>query len=154
MILSFQVMVPRRIPRYDVTAVYNTEVIAMGYSNVVKALILNLTAAAAQEIKIAMTQKLASCSLICRNSNQLQRFQYQQYHRGPGHVGKKQPSQQQRQSIATQCRENTFSVPFNCIFGRSVTRGGQSSATAIDPPIDAGCLYPSGDLKIIQAVAA
>ena len=62
MILSFQVMVPRRIPIYDVTAVYNTEVIAIGYSNVVKALILNLTAAAAQEIKIAITQKLASCS--------------------------------------------------------------------------------------------
>ena len=62
MILSFQIMVPKRMPRYDVTAAYNTKVIATGYSNVVKALILNLTAAAAQEIKIAMTQKLASCS--------------------------------------------------------------------------------------------
>ena len=50
------------MPRYDVTATYNTEVIATGYSNVVKALILNLAAAAAQEIKIAMTQKLDSCS--------------------------------------------------------------------------------------------
>ena len=50
------------MPRYDVTAVYNTEVIAMGYSYVVKVLILNLTAAAAQVINIAITQKLASCS--------------------------------------------------------------------------------------------